>query len=201
MTDKSGENRDYPYIVSHDQYLSEPWWAILLSGILALAFGIIIFAWPLMVVGLLITFFGAFALFGGALGVIWSLFMIKKVKHWWIVLIEGILGIIIGILVFVWPMSSTIFLVYFIGAWLIVTGITAIAQGSTLRDSLRIVMGILGLFIGIFVLFRPPFYASATLLFFIGFFAVFRGIALIVSSIVLAVVRKRANKASVNEAG
>ncbi len=195
MAEKVEENKGYSYIVSNDSYLTEePWWAILIAGILGLAFGIIIIAWPHAILGFLIIFFGVLALLGGAIGVIGSLFLIKKDKNWWIMLIEGILGIIIGVLVFVWPIGSTVFLVYFIAAWLIITGIAAIAYGSTSKDTIRIVVGVTGLILGIFVLFRPPFYATTTLLLFIGFFAVFRGIALIITSIVRAVSKRRAKK-------
>lgn len=188
-------------ISQYQQYLAnEPWWVILIAGIVTLAFGVIILAWPLMTLGFLVIFFGTLAIVFGAFGVIRSLFLIKKVKTWWIILIEGILGIIIGIMVFVWPIGTTIFLVYFIAAWLIITGITAIAQGSTVKNTAMIVMGVLGLILGIFVFFRPPLYATATLLLFIGFFAVFRGIALIVDSIVIAVARKRAKKGKVQPA-
>ena len=175
--------------------LKEPWWVILIAGIVTLAFGAIVLAWPLMTLGFLVIFFGTLAIVFGVFGVIRSLFLIKQDKNWWILLIEGILGIVIGILVFVWPIGTTIFLVYFIAAWLIITGITAIAHGSTAKSSAMIVMGVLGLILGIFIFFRPPLYATATLLLFIGFFAVFRGIALIIDSIVIAVAQKRARKA------
>ena len=179
---------------------NESWWVILIAGIVTIAFGAIILAWPLMTLAFLVTFFGSLAIIFGAFGVIRSLFLIKRDKNWWIILIEGVLGIIIGIMVFVWPMSTTIFLVYFIAAWLLITGITAIAHGSTTKNSLMIVNGVIALILGIFIFFKPPFYATATLILFIGFFAVFRGIALIVTSIVAAVARNRGKKAAAQAA-
>lgn len=170
---------------------NESWWVILIAGIATLAYGAIVIAWPLMTLAFLVTFFGSLAIVFGAIGVIRSLFLIKEDKNWWILLIEGILGIIIGIMVFAWPFGTTVFLVYFIAAWLLITGITAIAHGSTTKNSLMIVNGIVSLMLGIFIFFRPPFYATATLMLFVGFFALFRGIALIVTSIVVAVARRK----------
>lgn len=190
---KKGEAIDA--VMMQKYLLDQPWWTILFAGIVTLAFGTIVITWPLMTLGFLVIFFGALAIVFGAIGIIRSFFLIKKDKNWWILLLEGILGIIVGIMVFAWPIKTSIFLVYFIGAWLIITGITAIAQGGTAKNSGSIVTGILGLMLGIFILFRPPFYATATLLLFIGFFAIFRGIALIVDSIVIAVAQKRARKA------
>ncbi len=171
------------------------WWVILLGGIVTIAFGVIILAWPTMTLTILITIFGSLALAFGAFGVIRSLFLIKRDRSWWILLIEGILGIIIGILVFVWPIGTIAFLVYFIAAWLVITGITSIVLGSMTKSAMMIVMGILSLILGIFILFQPPIYATATLLSLIGIFTVFRGIALIVISIMVAVAVKRAKKA------
>lgn len=201
MAEEAKKNSGKADVSQYQQYLSSaPWWAILIAGIVTLAFGVIILAWPVMTLGFLVIFFGTLAIVFGVFGVIRSLFLIKKVKNWWIILIEGILGIIIGIMVFAWPISTTIFLVYFIAAWLVITGITAIAHGSTVKNTAMIIMGVVGLILGIFIFFRPPLYATATLLLFIGFFAVFRGIALIIDSIVIAVARKRAKKGKVKPA-
>lgn len=186
--------------LSYRSYLSkEPWWVILIAGIVTLGFGAIILAWPLMTLGFLVVFFGTLAIIMGAIALIRSLFLIRTDKGWWVLLIEGILGIIIGIFIFIWPTGTTIFLIYFIAVWLIITGISSIANGSSTKNTPRIVIGVLSLILGIFVLFRPPLYATSTLLTFIGFFAVFSGIAWIVNSIILAVVQKRernANKAA-----
>ena len=171
------------------------WWVILLGGIVTLAFGAIILAWPAMTLTFLITIFGSLAIVLGAFGVIRSLFLIKEDKSWWILLIEGILGIIIGIVVFVWPIGTIAFLVYFIAAWLVITGISGIVLGSMGKSAITIVIGILALIFGIFVLFQPPNYAVELLLSLIGIIAVIRGIALIINSIVVAVAGKKARQA------
>ena len=176
--------------------VSGPWWAMLIAGIVTLAFGFIIFAWPLMTIAYLVIFFGVLAIVFGIVAIIRSFALIKKNNMWWVVLIEGILGIAIGIMMFVWPINTMVIAVYFIGAWLLITGISSIATGSTGKDSLMIVNGVIAIILGIFILFRPPFYATATLILFVGFFAIFRGIALIVSSIGLKVAARRAVKAA-----
>ena len=173
-----------------------PWWAILIAGIVTLAFGYIMLAWPLMTIGFLVIFFGVLAIVFGIAAVIRSFTLIKRERTWWVFLIEGILGIAIGIMVFVWPASTTVVIVYFIAAWLIITGITSIVSGSSGKNSLMIVYGVVSLILGIFIFFKPPFYATATLILFIGFFAMFRGIAMIVNSIVIKVAASRAAKAA-----
>ena len=171
-----------------------PWWVILIAGIVTLAFGFIILSWPLMSLAFLVVFFGILAIVFGIAAMIRSFTLIKKEKTWWVLLIEGILGIVIGILVLVWPGATTIFIVYFIAAWLIITGISAIVSGSSGKSSLMIVYGVVSLILGIFIFFRPPFYATATLILFIGFFAIFRGIGMIVDSIAIKVAASKAVK-------
>lgn len=188
------------FMLYEQSLVNEAWWVILIAGIVTLGFGIMLFAWPLMTLSFLVIYFGSLAIIIGAIGVIRSLFLIKRDKNWWILLIEGILGIIIGIIVFAWPLTTTVFLVYFIAAWLLITGITAIAHGGATKNPLIIVNGVIALMLGVFIFFRPPLYATATLLLFIGFLTIFRGISLIVVSIVAAAARSRTKKAETQAA-
>ena len=183
------------YAMLYKQYLlSEPWWALLISGIVTLAFGAIVIAWPLMTLSIWIISFGILAIVLGVFSVIRSLFLIKKNKNWWILLIEGILGIVIGIMVFTWSISTTISLVHFIEPWLIITGITTIVHGSTAKNTSLLAMGFLSLILGIFMFFSPHLYSTETLILFIGLFTVFRGLAMIVYSIEIVVAQKRAKR-------
>ena len=175
-----------------------PWWAILIAGIVALIFGCVIIAWPLMSLYYLKIFFGLFAIIIGLVAMIRSFTLIKKTKTWWIMLLEGILGIIIGICVFAWPVSTLIFIVYFIAAWLLITGISAIVSGSNAKSGLVITWGVCSMLLGLFIFFRPPFYAAMTLVIFLGFFAIFRGIAMIAESIAYKVATSRAEQAAID---
>jgi uncharacterized membrane protein HdeD (DUF308 family) len=178
----------------HSYEVQGPWWVILIAGIATLAFGFIILGWPLMSLAFLVVFFGILAIIFGIAAVIRSFTLIKREKTWWVLLIEGMLGIAIGIFIFIWPIATTIFIIYFIAAWLIITGMSAIVSGSSAKSSIGIFSGVISLMLGIFIFLRPPFYATATLLLFIGFFAIFRGIAMIVESIAIKAAASRAAK-------
>jgi uncharacterized membrane protein HdeD (DUF308 family) len=169
------------------------WWAVFIAGLAVLAFGSWLLARPLVAVGTLIILFGALSVVFGTFMVINSLLLIKLTLNWWIVLVEGIISIIIGVMVLVWPVATLVVTVYFIAAWLIVSGITATASGATERNGLAITMGLLSFILGIFIFFRPPVYSVGTLLLFIGIFAVFRGLGLIVNSIINATAGRRVN--------
>lgn len=109
------------------------WWMIALRGAIAVIFGILALIWPGLTVLTLIIFFGAFAIVDGVFAIGSAIWRAERRMEWWPSLIEGILGIIIGLIAFVWPDLTALGLLYIIGAWAIITGITEIAAAVRLR--------------------------------------------------------------------
>jgi uncharacterized membrane protein HdeD (DUF308 family) len=59
--------------------------------------------------------------------------------------LEGVLGIVVGVLIFLRPESAAIALIYLIAAWAIITGILQIVQALKLR---RVIDGEWALMVG-----------------------------------------------------
>src|SRR5215510_16405660 len=108
--------------------LSEHWWVLLLRGLLAIAFGIMAFAWPGVTLAVLVLLFGAYALVDGIFEVIAG-FRAK----WWGLVFLGILGIAAGVITFMWPHITAIALLWLIAFWAIVVGIMQISAAIRLR--------------------------------------------------------------------
>ena len=107
----------------------------------------------------------------------------RVASHHWALLIEGLIGIIAGILTFVWPAITALALLYVIAFWAIFTGIFEIIAGIRLRkvitnECLLLLMGILSLLFGLFVLIAPGVGALAIVLW-IGAYALVFGIFLL----------------------
>lgn len=82
------------------------------------------------------------------------------VKHWWLILLSGILSIIAGIIVFCNPVESYISLSIFFGILALVTGIVKIVTAITSRNyflmrSYSVTGGIFDLLVGLFLLIYP----------------------------------------------
>ncbi len=113
------------------------WWAIALRGIVAIIFGILAFVFPGITFQVLVLFFGAFAFWDGLFAVIAAIRNRGANNRFWLLLFEGLVGIVIGILAFFLPGLTSLAVLYTIAAWAILTGILEIAAAFRLRQELR----------------------------------------------------------------
>jgi uncharacterized membrane protein HdeD (DUF308 family) len=107
----------------------------------------------------------------------------RSPSHNWALILEGISGIIAGILTFLWPGITALVLLYLIAFWAIFTGVLEIIAGILLRrvianELLLILMGVLSLLFGFFLLVSPSAGALALVLW-IGAYAFVFGIMLV----------------------
>jgi len=160
--------------------LAQYWWALAIRGVVAVLFGLMTFFLPGITLVTLVLLFGAYALADGVFNVIASF---RVASHHWALLIEGIIGILIGILTFAWPAVTAIVLLYLIAFWAIFTGIFEVVAGIRLRKTitnewLLLLMGVLSLVFGVAILFAPAIGALAIVLW-IGAYALVFGITLL----------------------
>jgi uncharacterized membrane protein HdeD (DUF308 family) len=160
--------------------LAQNWWALALRGLAAVVFGLLTFFLPGITLLTLVLLFGAYALVDGVFNVI---AFFRLMSHHWALLIEGLAGIIAGILTFVWPQITAVVLLYLIAFWAIFTGVFEIIAGIRLRkmianEWLLLVMGVLSLLFGVGILFAPGLGALAIVLW-IGAYALVFGIILL----------------------
>jgi uncharacterized membrane protein HdeD (DUF308 family) len=160
--------------------LAKNWWALALRGFAAVLFGLLTFFLPGITLVTLILLFGAYALVDGIFNVV---AFFRVASHHWALLIEGLIGIIAGILTFVWPAITALALLYVIAFWAIFTGVFEIIAGIRLRkvitnEWLLLLMGTLSFLFGLFILIAPGVGALAIVLW-IGAYALVFGIFLL----------------------
>ncbi|MGE5248716.1 MAG: HdeD family acid-resistance protein [Bacteroidota bacterium] len=138
--------------------LSRNWWAVVLRGVAAVIFGILAFVWPGITATVLVIFFGAYALWDGIFALI-AAFRSQGDRRWALVL-EGIAGILAGIIALFLPGIAALSLLYLIAAWAIITGIMEIVAAVRLRkeiegELLLMLSGLLSVVFGVFAMLRP----------------------------------------------
>lgn len=159
------------------------WWAMVLRGIAAIAFGILAFVWPGITLAALVFLWGAYALVDGIFAVAAGIKSHGEYKRWWLVLIEGILGILAGIVAFVMPGITALVLLILIAVWAIVTGVVEIAAAIQLRKMIRgewmlALAGVFSILFGV-LMFLNPAAGALSVVWLIGAYAVVFGALLV----------------------
>lgn len=165
------------------------WWMILLKGILLVVFGILAFARPGITMTSLVIWFAAFMIIDGLISLIGVFSNWKTREDKWLLVAEGSLGIVFGILVFRQPIVFQVFIAFIIGFWAIFSGISKIALAIQLRKEMEgegwlLLSGVLSILFGLFI-YAQPGTGIVTLMWITGAFAVLIGILLIILSLKL----------------
>jgi uncharacterized membrane protein HdeD (DUF308 family) len=164
--------------------LARNWWVLAIRGVAAILFGIAAFLWSGVTLAVLVLLFGAYALVDGIFAVVAGITARKEQERWWMMILEGLVGIGIGVVTFVWPGITALVLLYFIAAWSIVTGAFEIAAAIRLRQEIEgewllALAGIASLIFGILLVVQPGSGALA-LIWLIGAYALVFGILMLV---------------------
>jgi uncharacterized membrane protein HdeD (DUF308 family) len=162
------------------QLLARRWWALALRGVIAVLFGLLTFFIPGITLISLVLLFGFYAILDGIFDIVSAM---KAPGHHWPLLVEGIVGIVAGLVTFMWPAITAMVLVYLIAFWAILTGLLEIVAGIRLREvianeMLLILMGVISTFLGILIIIFPGAGALAIIIW-IGAYALVFGIILI----------------------
>jgi len=107
-------------------------------------------------------------------------------EKWWSYLLRGILALLFGIILLVWPTATLYVVIILFGIYALVEGLFAI--GYSIARASRgdkffalLMLGIIGVLVGAIVLARPGV-SSLALVWVIAFWALLRGIMFIVSA-------------------
>ncbi len=167
--------------------LARNWWLLALRGIAGILFGIAAFVWPESTLAALVLVFGAYVFVDGIFALIAGIGMRRQLNLWWLVVLEGVAGIILGVLTFRSPDITALILLSFIAAWSIITGIFEIATAARLRkmipnEWLLILSGVVSIIFGILLIVYPGA-GALSIVWLIGAYALIFGILMLVLSL------------------
>jgi uncharacterized membrane protein HdeD (DUF308 family) len=135
------------------------WWVFLIGGIAAVIFGLLAFSQPVAAWFLIATFFAASILVDGAVN-LWGAVQNRNKDGWWVMLLIGALGVLVGGYALLNPLVSMAAFVYLVALQAILFGVFAIMLGykvraATEREWILYTMGGLSVVFGILVFVNP----------------------------------------------
>jgi uncharacterized membrane protein HdeD (DUF308 family) len=160
------------------------WRGIALRGIVAMLFGVVTLVWPGLTLTALVLLFGAFALVGGLFTIAAVITQLAGTgSRRSVMLFDGIVSVIIGVVTFAWPNITALALLYLIAAWAFLTGAMEVAAAVRLRAVLRHewLLGLAGVASIIFaaLLVITPGAGALVITWLIGWYALFFGALLL----------------------
>jgi uncharacterized membrane protein HdeD (DUF308 family) len=167
---------------SRKKYNGPPWWIVVIEGIVAFVIGLFLLFEPVTTTITLMQILGLFWFLGGVL-LILSLLMDRENTRW--KLLSGLLGIITGALVFIYPYIPFVILsllVIILGILSIVYGALRLVWAFKGGGLVMAILGVLLVAIGILLLANPL--AGAVILpWMYGVFLVLGGIVSFIAGI------------------
>jgi uncharacterized membrane protein HdeD (DUF308 family) len=113
------------------------WWAFILRGVIAIAFGVTALVLPGLGLLTLVALFGFWALLEGVTSFLDGLRSRTRNKNWWVEVLEGVVSIAAGVLALLFPTFAAEILLILIAAWAVLIGVFQIYMAIRLRDEIR----------------------------------------------------------------
>ena len=148
-----------------EQLFSTFWWSFVVRGFVAVLFGLFLISWPGLSLDGLVFTFGIFALLQGILSTVPG--VSKLGGKIYFLLIEGVVGILAGVLTFLgpgigrmlWPEIATTTLLVFITLWAFLSGIAEVIGSFRLPGEIKgkwliTLSGFVCLLLGLILFFR-----------------------------------------------
>lgn len=138
---------------------SRNWWVFLVGGIASVLFGVLAFINPGIALLVLGMFFAAYVLVDGAVN-IWGALSNRDKDGWWVVLLLGAAGVVIGGYALLVPPVSMLALIYVVAFIAMFNGLSFIYLGWKIREDIAnewvlFLVGTLSVLFALLIMFNP----------------------------------------------
>jgi uncharacterized membrane protein HdeD (DUF308 family) len=135
------------------------WWALALRGVAAVIFGLIAIALPGLTLTVLVLFFAAYLLVDGVFALVAGLKAAEHHERWGALALEGVLDLIAGAAVVMWPGLTLVVFVYMAAFWALVSGVALLVAAFRLHrqhgEWMLLLAGLLSIAWGVVVALFP----------------------------------------------
>src|SRR2546426_8749476 len=111
----------------------ERWWSPILKGLAGIAAGVLAFVWPALTALALLYLIAGWAIVTGVLEIVAAVHL-HRAHGEWLLILNGVLSVLFGFLVVIWPSAGVLTLLWLIGAYAIVFGIVLLVLAFRLRN-------------------------------------------------------------------
>ena len=111
----------------------ERWWPFALEGLANIVVAIITFAMPTAAAFALLLLVSAWAILTGVLRIAAAIRLRKEIQGEWLLILNGALSVVLGILLLVLPSAGLVTLVWLLGVYAIVFGAMLVGLAFRLR--------------------------------------------------------------------
>jgi uncharacterized membrane protein HdeD (DUF308 family) len=159
------------------------WWVILLRGLISLAFALLAFTRPEFTFVAMVVTIGLFFFTDGLLAVVLGWRLRGEDDEWWTVLLEGLLGVGIGVAAMLRPDIGAGALVTLIAVWCLLSGVFELFGAIKLRKEIDnewmlALAGIVSIGLGVLMLVNPTA-GAISLMWWVGIYAALFGAFLV----------------------
>jgi uncharacterized membrane protein HdeD (DUF308 family) len=163
--------------------LARNWWAIAIRAVAAILFGIVALLLPAAALSGLVLVFAVYMLVDGVFAIVSGVRAAAHHERWGLLILEGVLDILIGVISLAMPLFTVLAIVMLIGAWAVITGILMMVAAFNLHAThgrwLLAFAGLVSLAWGVLLLV-DQLIGAVVLTIWLGAYALIFGISLLV---------------------
>jgi uncharacterized membrane protein HdeD (DUF308 family) len=112
-------------------------WSLVLGGIVGIAAGLVTFFWTGAATIAILSIIAAWAVITGVFEVVSAIRLREEIEGEWLLLISGVLSVLFGIALVIWPVAGLLAVTWMIGAYAIMFGFLLTVLGFRLRGMSR----------------------------------------------------------------
>ena len=115
----------------------QPVWALLLEGVLGIGAGLVAFFWPAITALALLYVIATWAILTGVVEVVAAVQLRQAITNEWAFILSGVLSVVFGLLLVIQPGAGALTLVWLIGLYAVLFGVSLLAFAWRLRGLLE----------------------------------------------------------------
>ncbi len=113
----------------------EGWWVSLLGGLVGIVAGIVVMSWPGLTALSVLWLIALWAVATGILQIVAAVRLRRDIDGEWFMGLGGALSVFFGILLFVWPSTGIVTLLWLVGVYAFIFGVVMMVLSFRVRSA------------------------------------------------------------------